>query len=156
MSAVRRAVPEDAEELVRLRQVMQDALSGPPNPDKAWQPAAVQTLRKKLAEPAGDMTAFVVDRPDGAGIAACALGTIEYRLGGPGNPTGTVGYVFNVVTDDDMRRRGLSRVCMEALLGWFQERSVFKIDLKASPEGEPLYVSLGFVHSPNPAMRLSR
>jgi GNAT superfamily N-acetyltransferase len=152
MSLARRATPADAEELVRLRKVMQDSHIGP-NPDVSWQPAAVDTLRKKLADPAGDLTAFVVERP--GGLAACAVGTIEYRLGGPGNPHGMSGYVFSVATDPDMRRRGYSRACMEALLAWFRERGVSKIDLRASSDGEPLYASLGFVRTPDPAMRLT-
>ncbi|MER6612306.1 GNAT family N-acetyltransferase [Streptomyces xantholiticus] len=159
MSLSRRAIPADAEELVRLRKVMQDSFLGP-DPDVSWQPAAVTTLRDRLGDPAGSLTAFVVERPvEGpggpGGLAACAVGTIEYRLGGPGNPEGTCGYVFSVATDEDMRRRGYSRACMEGLLGWFRERGVRKIDLRASSDGEPLYTSLGFVRTPDPAMRLS-
>ncbi|MFI2367416.1 GNAT family N-acetyltransferase [Streptomyces sp. NPDC018833] len=153
MSTARRAVPADAEELVRLRKVMQDSCHGP-NPDVSWQPAAVATLRDRLADPSGDLAAYVAERPGGA-LAACAVGTIEYRLGGPGNPHGTTGYVFSVATDEDMRRRGLSRACMEGLLDWFRERDVRRIDLRASEDGEPLYASLGFVRTPDPAMRLS-
>ncbi|MEV6398382.1 GNAT family N-acetyltransferase [Streptomyces sp. NPDC051907] len=151
MTDARRATAEDAEELVRLRQVMLDSHLGP-NPDVGWQREAVAVLRARLADPAGDLTAFVVDRP--GGLAACAVGTIEYRLGSPGNPNGTTGYVFSVATDPDMRRRGLSRACMEAVLEWFHERGVRRIDLRASAEGEPLYASLGFVLTPDPAMRL--
>ncbi|MGW7286848.1 GNAT family N-acetyltransferase [Streptomyces sp. NPDC054847] len=153
MSLSRRATPADAEELVRLRKVMTDSVAGP-SPDVSWQPAAVATLRDRLADPDGTLTAFVVERP-GGGLAACAVGTIEYRLGSPGNPEGTCGYVFSVATDEDMRRRGCSRACVEGLLGWFRERGVRKIDLRASEDGEPLYASLGFVRTPDPAMRLT-
>ncbi|MCX4822856.1 GNAT family N-acetyltransferase [Streptomyces sp. NBC_01142] len=148
----RLAAPDDAEELVRLRKVMLDSQAGA-DPDADWQPTAVETLRKKLADPAADLTAFVVERP--GGLAACAVGTIEYRLGGPGNPQGASGYVFSVATDPDMRRRGHSRACMEALIDWFRERGVRRIDLRASSEGEPLYASLGFARTPDPAMRLT-
>ncbi|MEU9773750.1 MULTISPECIES: GNAT family N-acetyltransferase [Streptomyces] len=156
MIPLRRAMPEDAEELVRLRTVMQESLSGPDpdtGPDTDWQPAAVATLRRRLAEADGDLAAYVVERP-GGGLAACAVGTVEYRLGGPGNPQGTTGYVFSVATDADMRRRGFSRACMEGLLGWFRDRGVRRVDLRASEEAEPLYTSLGFVRTPDPAMRL--
>lgn len=61
----------------------------------------------------------------------------------------------SVATDPDMRRRGYSRACMEALLAWFRERGVPRIDLRASCDGEPLYTSLGFVRTPDPAMRLT-
>ncbi|MEU3183123.1 GNAT family N-acetyltransferase [Streptomyces sp. NPDC006923] len=159
MSPARRATPTDAEELVRLRKVMLDSYRGP-DPDTGWQPAAIETLRERLAVPDGSLMAFVVDRPEGSGgagpgLASCAVGTIEYRLGGPGNPTGTSGHVFNVATDPDLRRRGYSRACLEALLEWYRSRGVRKIDLHASREGEPLYTSLGFARTPDPSMRLT-
>jgi GNAT superfamily N-acetyltransferase len=100
------------------------------------------------------LAAFVVDRPDGTGLAACAVGTVEHRLGSPGDPQGRTGYVFSVATDPDMRRRGFSRQCMTALLEWFQSQGVRKVDLRASAEAEPLYRSLGFARTPDPAMRL--
>ncbi|MGW8951483.1 GNAT family N-acetyltransferase [Streptomyces sp. NPDC055709] len=153
MSRARRARPDDAEELVRLRTVMHESLSGHPASETGWRPAAAETLRRRLGDPGGDLAAFVVERP--GGLAACAVGTIEHRLGGPGNPTGTTGYVFSVATDPDRRRRGHSRACMEALLDWFRERGVRRVDLRASEEGEPLYASLGFVRTPDPAMRLT-
>jgi ribosomal protein S18 acetylase RimI-like enzyme len=196
-SPARRATPEDAEELVRLRKIMLDSMT--PSDDTGWQPGAVEMLRERLADPDGDFAAFVVDRPDGmaggngggadtsdrggtdtgdhggadtgdhggagpagpgaargAGpaLAACAAGRVELRLPSPGNPLGISGHVFNVATDPDLRRRGYSRACMTALLAWYRERGVRKIDLYASEQGEPLYASLGFVRNAAPAMRL--
>lgn len=122
-----------------------------------WQAIAKQTLRKRLAEPpaAASLAAFVVDRPDQPGrLAACAIGVIEQRLGSPDNPSGDYGYIFNVATDPHYRRRGFSRTCMEALLEWYRQRGVHKIDLRATEAGEPLYRSLGFAHSAYPLMRL--
>jgi GNAT superfamily N-acetyltransferase len=120
--------------------------------DDGWQPAARQSLVERL--PGETMAAFVVDRPDGSGLASCVLGTIEDRLGSPGDPSGRTGYVFSVATDPHYRRRGYSRLCMTALLDWFRERGIRKVDLRASPDGEPLYRSLGFERTPDPAMRL--
>ena len=100
------------------------------------------------------MAAFVADRPDGSGLAACAVGAIDQRLPGPNDPTGLRGYVLNVATDPAYRRRGLSRACLNAVLEWFGQRGVRAIDLRASAEGEPLYASLGFVRTREPGMRL--
>ncbi|HEX5205100.1 GNAT family N-acetyltransferase [Paractinoplanes rhizophilus] len=147
----RLAVPDDADELVRLRAVMLRSLHAGSWTDD-WRKHARATLIDRLA--AGTMAAFVVDRPEATGLASCALGVIEERLGGPGNPFGRSGYVFSVATDEDMRRRGFSRACMTALLDWFRDRGVTKVDLRASPSGEPLYRSLGFERTPDPAMRL--
>ncbi|RAK38426.1 acetyltransferase (GNAT) family protein [Actinoplanes lutulentus] len=119
-----------------------------------WREPALQTLVERLSEPEPTMAAFVVDRADGAGLAACVIGIIEKRLGSPSNPGGLVGYVFSVVTDDDQRRQGYSRGCMNALTDWFRSRGVGVVDLRASQDGEPLYESLGFRRTADPAMRL--
>ncbi|MGY4908975.1 hypothetical protein [Micromonospora aurantiaca (nom. illeg.)] len=103
MGEARRAVPSDADELVRLRGLMLAGMSGVPTPPGRWQDVARDNLRTWLAEPDPWLAAFVVGTPGGASLAACAVGTVERRLGGPGDPSGLVGYVFNVSTD---RRTG--------------------------------------------------
>ncbi|MEN8655111.1 GNAT family N-acetyltransferase [Streptomyces sp. 21So2-11] len=155
MSLVRRATADDADEVIRLRQVMIDSVftSGT---STDWHPESVVTVREKLADPAGDFAAFVIDHPDRPGtLAALVVGTIEYRIGRAGNPHGTNGYVFSVATDPDQRRCGHARACMAALLDWFRERGAASVDLNASAEAEPLYASLGFVRKPDPSMRLN-
>ncbi|MFI7340208.1 GNAT family N-acetyltransferase [Streptomyces sp. NPDC050085] len=154
MSLVRRAVPEDAPELVRLRKIMLDSMS--PSSDVSWQPVTTEALRAHLSDPDGELAAFVIDSPTDRGrLAACATGTINHSLGSPGNPSGTSGHVFNVCTDPQHRRQGYSRACMEALLDWFRQRDVRRIDLHATAQGEPLYASLGFARTPAPSMRLT-
>ena len=154
MSLVRRAVPEDAEELLRLRQVMLDSVFSAGSSTE-WHAESLPTVRGRLADPDGGFAAFVVDHPERLGaLAALAVGTIEYRIGRKGNPHGRMGYVFSVATDPGMRRRGYARACMESLLGWFREQDVRQADLSASAEAEPLYASLGFVRKPDPSMRL--
>ncbi|SDL25784.1 GNAT family N-acetyltransferase [Streptomyces indicus] len=155
MITARLATPEDAPELVRLRKLMLDEYLGAQE-DTAWMPVAEKMLRTKLVGEEGQLAAAVVERPDTPGrLAACAVGTVEYRLGGAENPLGLAGYVFSVATEPEMRRRGYSRACMQELIAWFRRRGVRKVDLRASAEGEPLYASLGFVRTPDPAMRLS-
>ena len=154
MTLVRRATPEDAGELLRLRQVMIDSMVGA-NTDTGWQSASLATVSARLADPAGGFAAFVVDHPERPGaLAALVVGTVEYRIGRAGNPHGRIGYVFSVATDPDARRRGYARACMEALVDWFREQGVGQIDLTASADAVPLYASLGFVRQPDPLMRL--
>ncbi|MFJ3333261.1 GNAT family N-acetyltransferase [Streptomyces sp. NPDC086766] len=155
MSLVRRALPEDAEEVLRLRQVMLDSVFAAGG-STDWHAESLPALRARLTEPDGDFVAFVVDHPRRPGaLAALAAGSLEYRIGRAGNPRGRVGHVFSVATDPDVRRRGYARVCMESLLDWFRERDARQVDLNASAEAEPLYASLGFVRKPDPSMRLA-
>ncbi|MGW0709951.1 N-acetyltransferase family protein [Streptomyces sp. NPDC002643] len=154
MSLVRRATPEDAEEVLRLRQVMIDSLGGADR-STDWHRESLPTVRRRLSDVDGDFAAFVVDCPERPGVlVALVAGTVEYRIGRAGNPHGSVGHVFSVATDPTARRRGHARAGMEALLDWFRDRGVAQVDLNASPEGEPLYASLGFIRKPGPSMRL--
>jgi ribosomal protein S18 acetylase RimI-like enzyme len=155
MSLVRRATAEDAQEVLRLRQVMIDSMAGPDAGDTEWHREGLPTLREQLADAEGDFAAFVVDHPERPGVlAALVAGTIDYRIGKAGNPRGVAGYVFSVATEPDARRRGYARACMEELLVWFRERGAGQVLLTASKEAEPLYAALGFVRKPDPAMGL--
>jgi ribosomal protein S18 acetylase RimI-like enzyme len=168
MIDVRRAGPDDADELMVLRGVMISALWGRPSPGASspgapapgvpapdgWMATGAALLRTHLISGVeARMAAFVVDRDDRQGIAACAVGQIDQRLPGPGDPTGRRGYVYNVATHAEYRRRGYSRACMESLLRWFEESGVGVVDLRASGDGEPLYTSLGFRRTDHPTMR---
>ncbi|PWR12866.1 GNAT family N-acetyltransferase [Micromonospora sicca] len=156
MTEVRRATVDDAAELVRLRGLMLASIAGAEPPPGPWQDAAGETLRDRLSDPDEPMAAFVVEAPEAPGsLAACAVGTIERRLGGPANPSGRVGYVFNVCTDPAHRRRGYSRACVTALLDWYRRRGVRTVDLRSSEPAQPLYRSLGFQPTRDPAMRLT-
>ncbi|MEU8733167.1 GNAT family N-acetyltransferase [Streptomyces tendae] len=153
MSLVRRAVVEDAQEVLRLRQVMIDSVH--PGASTEWQAGSLSALRSRLADPEGSFAAFVVDHPERPdALVALVVGTLEYRIGGPGRPGGLLGYVFSVATDPDARRRGYARACMDELLEWFRERGAGHVMLTASPDAEPLYASMGFTRDTTPSMRL--
>lgn len=146
MINVRPATAEDVAELIRLRSVMMAAMDGHAPEPGAWQDTTARVLRLGFAD--GRWAAFVIVKPDRPEeLAACAVGHIEFRLGSPDNPGGAFGYTMNVATDPGYRRRGYARGCMRALLAWFEGQGVRAVDLRATPEGEPLYRSLGFTPS---------
>jgi GNAT superfamily N-acetyltransferase len=149
MIDVRAATAADAEEVVRLRVGAIDATN--PGP---WRAQAVEDFRTGIGS--GTFGAFVVAADEPGRLAAFVLGAVDQRVASPANPSGRTGYVFGVATEPAYRRRGYSRACMERLLAWYQEQNVTRVDLIATPEGEPLYASLGFVRRTDPAMRLRR
>ncbi|RAG84604.1 GNAT family N-acetyltransferase [Streptacidiphilus pinicola] len=153
MITVRSAVPDDAPELVRLREVMFASMqSGTIAAESSgdWKPLTESILRSGLSpDQAGGgrpvFGVFVVDDEERPGrLAACAVGTLEQRLPAPGHPDGLFGFVFNICTDPDRRRRGYARACTEALLDWFDKQGATRLDLHASPLGQDLYRALGF------------
>lgn len=138
--AVRQAREYDLVELVRLQAPLSADLDGD------WLDALAVVLRDQLT--ADDVRVLVVDAV-GGGLAACGIGTIDQRLPGPGLHNGRTGHVMGVVTDPDHRRRGHGRTVMDALLAWFREREVARVELRAPAEDEPLYRALGFADHPD-------
>lgn len=167
MTGVRGARPEDAAELVRLRRLMFHAMSGRDEPGP-WEETALGMVRAWLSGQGGAVTlgAFVVEADpapsgtavggEGVPLAACAVGTIEQRLPAPAHPSGLFGFVFNVCTDPAHRGRGYARTTTRALLDWFAEHGVTRVDLHATPGAERMYRAFGFQeHSTALSLRLA-
>lgn len=150
MSAVRRALPEDAEEVLRLRRVMIDSVFAS-DPSVARHGESLPTLRAELGEPDGDFAAFVVDHPERPGALAClVVGTIDYRIGTASDPRGMVGFVFSVATDPDARRRGYARACMTTLLEW--SRGAVPGASSSPPHRKPSRCTSPSVSGPSPTL----
>ncbi len=74
----------------------------------------------------------------------------------PMAPKGRYGRIINILTLPPYRHQGLARVIMQELICKARELDLAYLDLDASPEGQPLYESLGFelTHAHHPPMRL--
>jgi ribosomal protein S18 acetylase RimI-like enzyme len=147
--SARRATVADVEALVRLRaQMFLDM--GLACDDVDWRAGAAAWFTTGLAgEHCG---VFVVDDPE-LGVVSSAVGTWEDGIPGPRNRTGRRGHLFNVSTDPRCRRRGHARVCVEALLTWFDDNDVTVVELAATDDGIGLYTSLGFSAARFPVLR---
>jgi len=137
---VRAAVPSDAEELVRLRVVMFEAMGRDVTPGD-WQARAVEVFRRELGGPG--LVATVIDAPDG-GLASCAAAFVRLDLPRPGEPGAVSAHLHNVCTDPAWRRRGLARLVVTELIAQLDGLGVRRCDLHASEDGLALYESLGF------------
>lgn len=62
------------------------------------------------------------------------------------------GYILNVYTEPDYRRRGLARMLVQTINGWCARQGMTTVSLHASAQGRPIYESLGFL--PTNEMRL--
>jgi GNAT superfamily N-acetyltransferase len=104
--------------------------------------------------PSGAYRAWLVE--DAAkGIAAGGGITILPWPPGPGYGGDRIAFVYNVYVEPAHRRRGLARLIMEAIHAWCRSDGITSVALNASPDGLPLYQSMGYVESPNPMMLLS-
>ncbi|MBR3611235.1 MAG: GNAT family N-acetyltransferase [Oscillospiraceae bacterium] len=61
------------------------------------------------------------------------------------NKIGVRGYITNVYTAPEHRRKGLSKMLLEKILEDAKSRGIKKIWLGASKSGRPLYEKLGFI-----------
>lgn len=142
------ATVDDVGELVRLRQVMLDVMDLPP--DDRWRPRVAEQLQEGLVD--GRYFAAVVDAPNTSGLAGGGIGMVHERLAGPGDD-GMLGYVMSMATDPDWRSKGVARSVLGLLLDGFRARGVRRVGLHATPHGEPLYRSFGFVEPRYPELR---
>ncbi|MBR3314874.1 MAG: GNAT family N-acetyltransferase [Atopobiaceae bacterium] len=139
---VERATTDDIPELVELRLAYLTEDSGPLDRDMA--DAIARDLPGYYRERLGrDLLVYVVR--EGGTIASCAFLLVVRKPMSPAFPTGRTGTVLNVYTRPASRRRGMARALMEAMLGDAREMGLSVVELKATDDGHPLYLKVGFV-----------
>ena len=138
LDGVRRATVDDAESLTRLRGLMHQAMGDEPYP--AWEAACTAAFRRRLA--LAEFAAYVVEA-DGAVVSGGA-GWLEEHLPSPYALDARRGHIASMSTDPAYRRRGYGRLVFTALMGWFAEQDIPRVDLRATPDGQPLYEEFGF------------
>ncbi|MDY7041547.1 MAG: GNAT family N-acetyltransferase [Chloroflexota bacterium] len=142
---VRRATVTDVRDLVRLRRVMFEAMSFD---DPVQLDAADAASAAYFAEaiPAGKFHGWLA--VTSAGVAVSSGGVvIDQHPPGPGNLSGQVGYIMNVVTIPPYRRQGIARRIMRVMLKWLADQGIQRVTLHATEMGRSLYAALGFADS---------
>ena len=148
----RRALPDDAAEVTRLRLQMFRELG---KTDDGWVDACVAELSDALGREPPQLTAFVVDGSAAGQLVACGVGYLERRLPGPGGGSGIHGHIGSMYTEVQDRRRGHARAILRSLLDWFWERDAERVQLWASDSSAPLFAVEGF-YIGNPLWQLRR
>lgn len=69
-------------------------------------------------------------------------------------PEGTSGYIMNMYTKPDYRKKGIARSILEALLSLGKEMGLRFFELHATKDGEHLYQQIGFTQHQEPTYRL--
>jgi len=139
---IRPAAFADLQHILRHRRTMfRDMGSGTEAELDAMVVTAEAFLRQAM--PAGTYRGWLAETKDGR-IAAGAGVTIVPWPGAPRDPALRRGWVQNVYTEPEFRRRGLARRLMEVLVEWCRAEGFHTVSLHASREGRGLYESMGF------------
>ncbi len=140
MGNLRRATVDDAAELTRLRALMYEAM-GIDASAPEWQTSCHDAFVRRLTEP-DRFAGFVVE--DAGRVVSCGVGWVEEHLPSPRQHDGRRGHIASMSTEPGARRRGHARDVFAALMAWFASYDVPRVDLRATPDGRPLYESFGF------------
>jgi ribosomal protein S18 acetylase RimI-like enzyme len=106
-----------------------------------WAEACEAAFLRRLAQP--DIFAAWLVEVDGRAVSS-GVGWIEEHLPSPGVFDGRRGHIASMSTEPAHRRRGHGREVLGALMGWFAELAVPRVDLRATPDGRALYEQAGF------------
>ncbi|TAL24822.1 MAG: GNAT family N-acetyltransferase [Frankiales bacterium] len=140
MTNLRRAGAADAADLTRLRGLMLSAM-GRDVSVPGWADACEAAFARRLAEP--DRFAAWVVEVDGRAVSS-GVGWLEEHLPAPGTVDGRRGHIASMSTEPEHQRRGHGRRVFTALMDWFASLGVPRVDLRATPDGRPLYEAFGF------------
>jgi GNAT superfamily N-acetyltransferase len=100
---------------------------------------------------AGTFRGWVVETPSREIVAGGGITLLPWPPG-PLSIGERLAFVYNIYTEPPHRRRGLARRVMETIHAWCRESGILLVALNSSPEGQPLYESLGYQVRTNPMM----
>lgn len=140
MSNLRRATVDDAAELTRLRGLMHTAMGGDAT-DADWQAACTEAFVRRLPQ-TDAFVAFIVE-VDGRFVSSGA-GWLEEHIPSPSQHDGRRGHIASISTEAEHQRKGYAREVFGALMAWFAAQGIPRVDLRATPDGRPLYEAFGF------------
>ncbi len=150
-TVVRLATSADAELMAEYRLRFNIELSPPQQQD------TIEKLRTQLIlyfenhTDNGDFISAIAT----IGKQVAGIGSMETRIipGNFKNPSGRWGYILNMYTVPEFRKRGVARAILDKLIETGKHRGLTAFELLATKEGQPVYEKAGFIIFPSPCMR---
>lgn len=149
---IRQATVADIADLVRLRRMMFETM-GFNDPAQLDASDAATAAYFAEAIPADKFHGWLAVTPTGEAVSSGGV-VFDQHPPSPGNLSGRVGYIMNVVTVPRYRRQGVARRIMQAVLAWLAERRIERVALHTTEMGKPLYEELGFADSNGMRLKL--
>lgn len=151
--ALRPATKEDIPLLIQARLDFLRALGYPVLQDDL--PQATRQLENFLSEHL-ERDLFACIALEGETLAAAGFLQVIQVMWQPMAPDGQFGRIINMLTWPQFRHQRLARAIMQTLIQKARELKLPYLYLDASPDGQPLYESLGFtlLQAKHPTMRL--
>jgi ribosomal protein S18 acetylase RimI-like enzyme len=136
----RRATAQDIEILTTLRLAFLAELSGADPSDGTLRSSITQYFTESI--PANRFTAFLAQ----ADTTVVSVGGLIYDQHAPSNrnPSGREGYIMNLYTLPEFRRRGIASRILQMLIDEARQNQCGKIALHANPAARSIYQKLGF------------
>lgn len=145
---LRRATVEDIPHILKQRRGMFTDMGVYDEFTEEQKLAIDEVFGKWVAEriPTEEYLGWMVEDARGQVVAGAGLWILTW-LPNILDHSGQRGYILNVYVNREVRRRGLARRMLHAILDCCRERGIHMVRLHASKEGRPLYESLGFNES---------
>ena len=136
---IRRATPDDAYTMARMRQAMAEEMQADLGRDPTFRERAYVYWFEMLT--GGALIGWLLEL-DGQPIGMASL-LLHHH---PPRPFGERrrGYVTGVYVVPAQRRKGYGRELMETIMAYGLEQGLQRLELRSSDAGRPLYAALGF------------
>ncbi len=146
-----KATTNDVATLVEHRILFAQELSG------AQDPVSIQLLRQQMtsyfskAIAENTCISFIARSED----KVAGIGSVHFREmpGNFKNPSGKWGYIMNMYTVPDFRRKGICKNILDLLVEAGHQLGVNAFELHATKDGEPVYLQNGFTIHDEPTYR---
>jgi len=135
---IRKAVPQDADDLVRLRAIMLEQVIGGPVPGED-----IKVMEEFFGSWDYDDPLCLVAEEEGQVLGCIAVSFYRF-FPGTRNPSGMLAVIHNFAVYEEHRGKGVGKSLFLWILRECRERGVGRISLNATEMGKPLYESFGF------------
>jgi GNAT superfamily N-acetyltransferase len=146
---IRAATLEDCPRLLRLWALL--FAEDDPADRELWRNHAPGWFARFVGD--SSIACFPVVEVDGD-IVATAIGTLELGVPNPNCPRGRTVRLANLITAPEHRGNGYGTRLVHDVIEWARSIDADRVDLSATPDGQPIYEKAGFVLTSAPRMKL--